>query len=115
MPESHLFDANRLAWQPHPQLRDILIKPLATQATHPGASVLLVQLAAGGMIARHVHEHASETALVLAGEGMLTLGSSEIALQPGSGVTVAPGTPHSLRNTGDIPLELIAVHSPSLL
>ena len=74
-----------------------------------------MQVAAGGMIAQHVHEQASETAFVLAGTGMLTLGSTEIALQPGSGVTVAPGTPHSLRNTGDVPLELIAVHSPPLL
>jgi mannose-6-phosphate isomerase-like protein (cupin superfamily) len=92
----------------------ILIKALATQATHPGASVLLVQVAVGGVIGLHIHEQATETAFVLAGEGVLTLGNAEIPIQRGAGVTVAPGTPHSLRNTGDLPMELIAVHSPPI-
>jgi mannose-6-phosphate isomerase-like protein (cupin superfamily) len=114
MPESHLFDANLLEWRPHPQLAGILIKPLASRATHPGASVLLVQVAVGGVIGLHTHEQATETAFVLTGEGMLTLGDTEIALQRGAGVTVAPGTPHSLRNTGELPMELIAIHTPPL-
>jgi mannose-6-phosphate isomerase-like protein (cupin superfamily) len=64
------------------------------------------------MINMHTHAVETETAYVLAGEGLLKVGDQETRLTVGMGVTIPPGLPHSLRNTGDAPLELIAMHSP---
>ena len=60
----------------------------------------------------HVHEIETETAYVLSGQGRLTVGDNEHMLVAGTGVTVPPGTPHSLTNTGDEPMELYALHMP---
>jgi mannose-6-phosphate isomerase-like protein (cupin superfamily) len=54
----------------------------------------------------------TETAYVLAGRGLLSHGEQETVLETGMGVTIPPGLPHSLRNIGDTPMELIAMHSP---
>ncbi len=112
MSAPHFFDAQGQPWTPHPTIPGILTKPLETRATYPAASVQLVQVAAGGVIGRHTHAVETETAYVLAGEGVLQWGDEERALTPGTGVTIPPGIPHSLRNTGEAPMEIYAVHIP---
>ena len=112
MPKPHFFNANQIEWTEPPQFPGIWIKVLETQATHPAASVILACVAVGGAIVTHVHEQETETAYVLAGQGILTLEAEETLLETGSGVTIPPGLAHSLRNTGDTPLELIAMHIP---
>lgn len=112
MREAHFFDANTMEWTAHPLFPEIRIKALETQETHPAASVMLVHVAVGGVIDTHVHEKETETAYVLAGRGRLTLGDDETVLEAGTGVTVPAGLPHSLHNSGDVPMELIAVHIP---
>lgn len=112
MEEPRLFDANAIAWATHPRFPSVRVKVLETRTTHPSASVTLVQVAVGGVIPMHVHDQETETAYVLAGRGVLTLGDDQALLERGTGVTVPPGLPHSLHNTGDAPMELIAVHIP---
>ena len=41
------------------------------------------------------------------------LRDEQALLTTGSGVTIPPGTPHSLRNIGDVILEMIAIHTPA--
>ncbi|MBI1879766.1 MAG: cupin domain-containing protein [Chloroflexi bacterium] len=112
MQEPHFFNANEMLWAEPPEFPGIKIKALETRATHPAASVILAQVAIGGAIPTHVHEQATETAYVLAGRGILTTDNKKTPLETGAGVTIPPGVAHSLHNTGDIPLELIAVHIP---
>jgi mannose-6-phosphate isomerase-like protein (cupin superfamily) len=112
MQAAHLFDANKMAWTAHPSFSEIRVKVLETRETHPAASVMLVQVDVGGVIKTHVHEKETETAYVLAGRGTLTLGNDETVLEAGTGVTIPPGLSHSLHNTGDTPMDLIAVHIP---
>jgi quercetin dioxygenase-like cupin family protein len=108
----HFFDANAMEWAPHPRFPSILTKLLESKETYPAASVMLVQVGVGGVIDTHTHPIETETAYVLAGEGRLRLGEAEQALRAGTGITIPPGVPHSLTNTGDEPMQLYAIHIP---
>jgi quercetin dioxygenase-like cupin family protein len=115
MKSPHIFHASGTEWQPHPRLRGIRIKSLENSGTFEKASVTLVQIDPGGVIEPHSHEAGYETAYVISGTGILTLPDGDIALGPGDGVTVPPQTVHSLRNTGDEPVEILAVHIPPMM
>jgi mannose-6-phosphate isomerase-like protein (cupin superfamily) len=110
----HLFNANSLDWTTHPTFAAIQIKVLQGRQTHAAASLILVRLAIGGTIEPHVHEQAAETVVVLAGQGWLQHGDQQSALAAGMGATIPPGLRHSLKNTGELPLELIAIHAPAV-
>lgn len=119
MNQAHLFDIDSVDWIDHPRFAGLQIKGLEGRATHPHLSFMLVRVAAGGVIPRHVHETETETAYVVSGRGELCLGVDEsgaasevVAWQPGSGATIPPGLYHSVQNTGDTPLEILAIHSP---
>ena len=112
MSTPHFFDEAALDWAPHPRFPTILIKALQSRAENEVASVTLVRVDVGGVIDLHVHDVETETAYVLAGEGRLTLGEDEQMLTTGTGITIPPGTPHSLTNTGTESLELYALHMP---
>ena len=111
----HLFQASQLDWEPHPRLCGVRIKSLENSSTFDQASVTLVQLDAGGIIEPHSHENGYETAYVISGRGLLTLPDGDVELGAGDGVTVPPRTVHSLRNTGDQTIEILAVHIPPLM
>ena len=110
MEKPHFFDATMMEWTQHPDFPSIRMKALETRSTHPTARVSLVQIGVGAVIDTHVHEDEAETAYFLAGTGMLKAAGRETALKAGSGVTIPAGLPHSLQNTGDVPIEVIAAH-----
>lgn len=111
MIEARVWDANADEWAASSQFPGLLIKPLETRATHPCARVTLVQLAVGGTIATHVHEQETETVFVLAGSGVLSVEEREEPVRAGMGATVPPGLAHGMRNVGEVPLQLYAVHT----
>jgi mannose-6-phosphate isomerase-like protein (cupin superfamily) len=112
MLEIHVFDAENMPWAEDPRFPGIGVKILESRTTHPTTSVVLVEVGVGVVIHTHVHPIETETAYVLAGRGLLVYGEQETVLEVGMGVTVPPGLAHSLRNAGDEPLKLIAMHSP---
>ena len=112
MAELHLFDANSIEWSEHPQFPGLFIKILETRATHPGASVTLTRVSVGCSIGTHTHPVETETAYLLSGTARLVAADNEYILAPESGATVPPGIAHSLHNTGDVEVLLIAVHVP---
>jgi mannose-6-phosphate isomerase-like protein (cupin superfamily) len=112
MPDTHIFNADTLPWLDDARFPGIGVKILESRTTHPTASVVIVRLGLGVVINTHVHPVETETAYVLAGCGLLSHDGHEDVLEVGMGVTIPPGLPHSLRNVGDTPLELIAIHSP---
>jgi len=115
MPPAHVFDANTTDWAAHPRFADIRTKVFETRLSHPMASVMLVELAVAGAIPTHFHEKETETVYVLGGRGLLTHGDVRTAVGVSMGASIPPGLPHSLRNTGDIPLKLLAIHMPPIL
>ncbi len=117
--KAHTFDVNAVDWADHPTLAGLQIKGLEGRATHPHLSFMLVRVAAGGIIPRHVHAVETETAYVVSGRGELYVDVDEdghagqvVAFLPGSGASIPPGLYHAVRNTGDVPLEILAIHSP---
>lgn len=112
MPQLHYFDANGMDWTQHPLFPSIQIKLLEARATHPQASIMLVEVAVGGVIDPHLHQVETETAFILRGEAVLTVEEEDIALKPYTGASIPPGLTHSLRNVGQTPLEMIAIHTP---
>ena len=112
MPQPHFFDSAEIEWTPHPTIQGIVTKPFETKATYPAASVQLVQVAVGGVIGLHTHAVETETAYVLSGEGLFTFDGDPHVITADAGVTIPPGIAHTVRNTGDVPLEIYAVHIP---
>ncbi len=115
MKQAHFFHSGSIEWQPHPRLPGLKIKSLENSETYSEASVTLVQVDPGAVIEPHLHEQSHETALILAGQGVLSLPEGEVALEKGDGVTVPPKTIHGLRNTGPEPMQILAVHIPPMM
>ena len=66
----------------------------------------------GGETILHHHVRSEEIYLFTAGAGRMVLGDEEAGVRAGDAVVIPPGTPHSLRNTGDVPLKLLCCCSP---
>lgn len=119
MSQAHSFDTTTMAWVDHPTLPGLKIKGMEGRDTHPRLSFMLVRVVEGGVIPRHAHDVATETAYVVSGHGQLFLGVDEsgqasevLPMEPGGGASVPPGLYHAVKNTGDGPLEILAIHSP---
>ena len=62
----------------------------------------------------HVHERAEESYEVLEGTLEVFIDGQWRTLRAGEKATVAPGTPHTLRNTSNQPVRLVNTHRPAL-
>lgn len=56
---------------------------------------------------RHVHSGKFETWLVIQGSGVSKVGEQSFEVGPGDMIATPPGTPHGLRNTGELPLRFV--------
>ena len=109
------IDAASLPWSPQRGNQNVWIKTLETRYSHPGISFHVLKLAVGAEMAEHTHQKETETLYITSGRGILTMGAQQVACREGVCASVPPGTPRTLRNAGDTPLELIAVYSPPLV
>jgi quercetin dioxygenase-like cupin family protein len=112
MPELRLIDTSTLPFTHDPRFPGIGIRVVESRETHPAFSLIIARIDAGKMIQRHVHPTETETAYVLSGSAVLALDDAEYTLMQGMVVTIPPGTPHSLRNNGEVPIEVVAMHAP---
>jgi len=67
------------------------------------------ELLPGEEIKYHTHEGESETYYILSGKGIYNDNGKECELYPGSVTFTPSGNGHGLRNTGDEPLNFIAL------
>lgn len=109
-----VFGPSATEWVTHPLFIHIQTDVFETRASHPWASVLLVQAAAGQGIETHIHPTETETACFLRGEGLLTHAEQQTLFKAGMAVSILPSLPHSLRNLGDEQLEALAFHMPGI-
>jgi mannose-6-phosphate isomerase-like protein (cupin superfamily) len=65
-----------------------------------GFTLVVEIFAPGGATPPNTHSVASETFLVLAGEGVAVADGVEMPIGPGDAFTLRPGTEHVVRNTG---------------
>ena len=86
---------------------------------HPGVhgnrhqSLAEATLAPGQASRLHRHHDSEELYHVIAGEGCMTLGDQGFDLRAGDTVCIAPGTPHSVRNSGSEPLRILCCSVPA--
>jgi mannose-6-phosphate isomerase-like protein (cupin superfamily) len=69
-------------------------------------------VAPGGVTTEHLHRRSEELYLVTAGSGLLTVGGEERAVVAGDCVAITAGTPHRLRNDGEVDLVVVCACSP---
>ena len=67
----------------------------------------------GARTALHRHQLTEEIYHITGGEGMMTLGSERFAVAAGETICIAPGTPHCIENTGEIPLKILCSCAPA--
>lgn len=80
--------------------------------TVPGreAVIVKVELAPGASAGRHTHP-GEEISYVSEGEGVILMdGKAPLNVKAGDGFVVPGGTKHDARNTGAMPLKLVAVY-----
>lgn len=67
----------------------------------------------GGTTLRHLHRESEEIYHIMQGTGTMRLGAAEFAIRRGDTITIAPGTPHNVTNTGGEALKILcACHPP---
>lgn len=101
-------------WSPHPRDAGVQMQTLTTRDLTPAASIHHVQIDVGREIAPHTHDIQIETFYVISGRGEGLVGEERRTMEPGAWASVPPGVVHALRNTGDEPLELLAIFTPPL-
>lgn len=103
--ETQVFDWGRLNW---------LSEPKVTAAEHFSAGV--VNLEPGKGHERHNHPYSEEILYVISGEGVQTVelesGTLEQEIGPGTLVHIPTAIYHSTINSGDTPMQMIAIYAP---
>jgi mannose-6-phosphate isomerase-like protein (cupin superfamily) len=78
----------------------------------PGLGVIRERMPPGTEEVHHFHHRARQFFWILAGRAEMLVAGETVALEPGQGVEIAPGTPHQIRNPGPVDLEFLVVSHP---
>ena len=98
----------------HPKHDRYYLKDLLVRAESGLLSVHRGRIESDGEIYVHTHEVESETFYIISGQVECTLGEEKVPFSAGSCGFAPPGVPHGLKNTGKIPVELLAIFTPPL-
>lgn len=98
--------ANNLAL---PGAKDVQIRVLiGPEDGAPNFVMLQLGIEPGGNTPEHSHEWEEEI-FIKAGEGKVKTDEGELPIRGGDVVFFGPDEPHQFMNTGDVPMEFIAV------
>lgn len=87
----------------HPRAHEAKAQSLAEATVPPGVATTL-----------HRHARSEEVYHILAGAGVMTLGSETFGVTSGDTIVIPPGTPHRISNEeGRLPLVLLCACSPA--
>ena len=86
----------------HPEQHGNHAQSLAEAIVLPGAETAL-----------HKHQNTEELYHISRGQGLMTLGDEQFAVQPGDTVCILPGTAHKIKNTGVDELRIFCCCSPA--
>src|SRR5215210_8017641 len=86
---------------------------LARTADTPRFTFGIIEIAAGRVLAEHVHAEEDDAFYILAGELTFTFGDEEAPAPPGTFVLVPPGVAHGFRNDGGVPVRMLNIHAPA--
>ena len=106
---------NRYAEMPSFVTKDgSLVRELMHPKSHGNSAQSLAEaiVAVGMETGLHRHVRSEELYHVTSGSGEMTLGEAVFGVLPGDTVCIPPGTPHSIRNTGNSELKILCSSSP---
>lgn len=92
-----------------------LIRELLHPAMHDNHSLSLAEaeIAPGAATTLHRHHRAEEIYHVLTGTGVMTLGTERLSLAAGDSISIPPGWPHRVENTGAGILRILCCCAPA--
>ena len=107
--------ANHVETRPYRTKDGTLIRELMHPAVHGNRNQSLAEavVAPGQTSVPHRHGQSEELYHIAAGIGEMTLGEARFPVGVGDTVCIPPGTPHSIRNTGEEPLRILCACSPA--
>lgn len=77
-------------------------------------SLLVLRLAKGVGVKRHIHETHDETIYVIKGTAQLYINDKWVDIKPGSLHFNPMGNVHTIKNTGNEPLVIISIFTPAM-
>lgn len=89
------------------QVRNLLNGP--DEMGEKGRLFSVLTVPVGGSIGWHVHENEGETFYILSGTGEFNDNGTPVPCGPGDVAHTPAGHGHAMKNTGDIPLEFVAL------
>ena len=91
-----------------------VIRELIHPRTHGNANQSLAEatIAVNRITRLHKHHKTEELYHVIQGTGEMTLGEKRFPVEVGDTICIMPGTPHQIRNTGEIDLKVLCCCSP---
>ena len=91
------------------------IRELMHPAQHGSSAMSFAEaiIEAGATTRLHIHLRSEEIYHVTDGEGTMRLGNDEFGISRGDTITIVPGTPHNVTNSGDQPLKILCVCHPA--
>lgn len=101
--------------EPFETLDGSIIRELVHPARHGNAaqSVAEATVPPGAMTRLHRHRTSEEIYHVTFGVGVALVGEQEIPVVVGDSVIIPPGTPHRIRNAGNVALRFLCCSSPA--
>jgi mannose-6-phosphate isomerase-like protein (cupin superfamily) len=91
------------------------IRPLIDRTSSPITQCSLAEevLPPGHAVTPHHHQQLEEIYYIVAGSGMMTVGSEQQEVGPGDAVYIPRGQRHTLENTGSEPIRLLVACGPA--
>lgn len=110
--------ALKTAWaeiQPYVTKDGSEIRELMHPAVHPARNQSLAEATVlpGRETRLHRHRRTEEIYHVTGGKGLMRLGEARFEVCAGDTVLIPPGTAHSVRNTGALPLKILCACAPA--
>lgn len=109
-----VIDSQSSPWLPHRKYTGVYARSVVDSAISSDLEVREVRITPGAEISLHTHEGSAETFYVLSGTGTVYTGSESVPCQPGSCFHAQAGTAHSVKNTSEQDMHLLAIFTPPL-
>jgi mannose-6-phosphate isomerase-like protein (cupin superfamily) len=107
-------DIEKVNWETSPKgSPGVWIRDLVTQETNDRVTVRIVRVDPEGEIIPHTHD-VMEVYYILEGEGDALMGEKRQRCSTGTCFVAPAGVTHGLKNTQNLPLQLLCVFTPPL-
>lgn len=96
----------------HPKDKGVYLKHFFSSEDNDRLNNLEVRIDPGFEISAHIHENSTEFFYIVEGTGAFLEEGVWKPIQKGNAMKAPTGTKHGIRNTGTVPLLLLATFSP---